>query len=240
MNTYQLNQRTVMEYFERSIFYERNCNNEYIKMQQRGNLESMTGLEYAEPVSQYDTSFLIRKQYRDGPNKVKLLALYYVKCSGVPSAEGEGTVYPLPDIQSVFRYHSMTALSCLQDAIQDLAEHAEYSPGRPYTWKNLPEPPQTTSTPYPDLVRAALGQTERNHMFQLEQEQLAQARAAASSSTLHNSLSIPPQLQAQTYQGTPNHGYHGQQLQQVPLYQQQQSHSGRSTPQSSQHQQFHG
>ena len=63
----------------------------------------MTGIEFEvdSETSKDEFYFLIRKQFRENASSARTLACYYVV--GVdPSGMARGTVYPLPDMHSVF------------------------------------------------------------------------------------------------------------------------------------------
>lgn len=139
LDAYQLNRNTVLDYFRHSEFYDRTCNNETALMQQfdHTKLKLMTGIEYQVDTSINDPSyFLISKQYRESPKIVKTLVLYYIVGQDPLDQTGikRGTVFPLPDMYSVFRYNMESALYYVNSAFEELADNISYEVGQPYTW----------------------------------------------------------------------------------------------------------
>lgn len=139
VNTWPLNRMTVLDYFRYSDFYDRSCNNEQLIMQQNvvdaSKITHMVGLEYEVDAShpRNEHYFLIRKQYRSSPRDVQVLALYYVVgLDPPPGAHGppRGTVFPLPDLQSVFVCNLQTCMHHTIEAFRALAAVARPSPER--------------------------------------------------------------------------------------------------------------
>ena len=67
-----LNPSNVLEYFAESIFYDRQCNNEIIRMQRLNpdQLLGMQGVEYVLLIAQEPILYVIRKQHRTSPTQV--------------------------------------------------------------------------------------------------------------------------------------------------------------------------
>ena len=67
-----LNPSNVLEYFAESIFYERQCNNEIIRMQRLNpdQMLNMVGPEYVLLIAQEPILYVIRKQHRTSPTQV--------------------------------------------------------------------------------------------------------------------------------------------------------------------------
>jgi hypothetical protein len=86
----------------------------------------MVGVEY-EVMGDASTSdpsyFVIRKQWRESASSTRLLAAYYVV--GIepptPHAPARGTVFPLPDLHSVFAFNLTTALFYLKHSVEAMA-----------------------------------------------------------------------------------------------------------------------
>lgn len=70
-----------------------------------------------------ESYFLIRKHYRDGPSAVRTLTLYFVVGADLPGGSARGTVFPLPDMHSVFAYNLVrsTCPCCCFELLLDLA-----------------------------------------------------------------------------------------------------------------------
>ncbi|KAH3859369.1 hypothetical protein DPMN_102089, partial [Dreissena polymorpha] len=88
-----LNPGNILDYFsERSNpFYDRQCNNELIKMQRlsQDQLANMTGIEYVLLHVQEPILYIIRKQYRQSPTQVVPQTDYYIIA---------GVVHQAPDL----------------------------------------------------------------------------------------------------------------------------------------------
>ncbi|KAK4534548.1 hypothetical protein CDCA_CDCA02G0573 [Cyanidium caldarium] len=125
---FPLTEDTVMDYFARSPFYDRQCNNEVIRMQRNLQLpaapggagmddwlRSMVGVEYVSvgpeerpplPVEYVHNLFVIRKQWRRAPDIADVLASYYVL---------NGSVYQAPTVVDV-------VLGAVEQSLQFLAD----------------------------------------------------------------------------------------------------------------------
>lgn len=135
-----LNRDNVMVYFsERSNpFYDRQCNNEIIKMQRLStdHLQNMVGTEYILLHFQEQILYVIRKQHRSSPTQVTPLADYYIVA---------GTVYCAPDIRSVVNSRLTTSLHHLQCAFTEAASYSRYHPSKGYWWQFKDESETETS-----------------------------------------------------------------------------------------------
>ncbi|OAG29891.1 mediator of RNA polymerase II transcription subunit 6 [Nematocida displodere] len=97
-----LTSETALSYFSLSQFYDRNCNNEVLKMQTMHNplagggefLQKMAGIQYVIDHAEEPQLFLIKKCERLSPEKVFVLDYYYII---------HGTVYQAPTEKEVSR-----------------------------------------------------------------------------------------------------------------------------------------
>ena len=74
-----LNEQNVLDYFARSDFYDKSCNNEQLKMQNQSidSLRSMVGLEYSTIRTGHEPRlFVLVKQRRASPAAAEKLAIY--------------------------------------------------------------------------------------------------------------------------------------------------------------------
>lgn len=98
LNTYPLDRNLVFDYFALSPFYEWTCNNEQLRLRSihpldASHLSKMTGTEYTLSEATEPHLFVIRKQKRDGPEKVTPMLTYYVL---------DGSIYQAPQLCNVF------------------------------------------------------------------------------------------------------------------------------------------
>jgi mediator of RNA polymerase II transcription subunit 6 len=93
LQNYRLNIENVLDYFYLSPFYDKNSNNEIIKMQHLDSklLKGMTGVEY-NLEDGYDDLYILSKIRRFSQNNFEILNYYYILI---------GTIYQCPDIGSV-------------------------------------------------------------------------------------------------------------------------------------------
>lgn len=129
---HQLNAANILQYFCHlsNPFYDRECNNEVVRMQGLGldRLSSLLGIEYCLHYYQEPSLFVIRKQDRINPSEVMPLAYYYVV---------NGVVRQCPDLGTLMnsRIHSISAN--LDKIIQELAPCARFHPSDgSYSWRN--------------------------------------------------------------------------------------------------------
>ncbi|XP_060601728.1 mediator of RNA polymerase II transcription subunit 6-like isoform X1 [Ruditapes philippinarum] len=124
-----LNAGNVLDYFsERSNpFYDRQCNNEIIKMQRlsQDHLVNMTGTEYIVLHVQEPILYIIRKQYRHSQQHVTPQVDYYIIA---------GTVYQAPDLGSVLNCRLVNSVHNLQSAFEEAQSFSRYHPSKGYWW----------------------------------------------------------------------------------------------------------
>lgn len=125
-----LNQHNVMDYFsERSNpFYDRQCNNEVIKMQRLNpeQIRSMTGIEYELLHAMEPILYVIRKQNRHSPAQVVPITDYYIIA---------GIVYQAPDLISVINARLLNAVHNLEMAFEEAQSFSRYHPSKGYWWQ---------------------------------------------------------------------------------------------------------
>ncbi|WMV57565.1 hypothetical protein MTR67_050950 [Solanum verrucosum] len=98
LNTYPLDRNLVFDYFALSPFYDWTCNNEQLRSRSIhpldiSQLSKMTGSEYMLSEVMEPHLFVIRKQKRDGPEKVTPMLTYYIL---------DGSIYQAPQLCNVF------------------------------------------------------------------------------------------------------------------------------------------
>ncbi|XP_076069007.1 mediator complex subunit 6 [Oratosquilla oratoria] len=135
-----LNASNIMDYFaERSNpFYSRDCNNEFIKMQQNTRIDQLThmqGIEYMLLHTQEPILYIIRKQHRYSPTQVTPLANYHII---------GGQIFQTPDLGSVINSRLLSTVNHLYSAFVDMQSYSQYHPSKGYWWhfRNQPEAQQ--------------------------------------------------------------------------------------------------
>ncbi|CAL9162594.1 unnamed protein product [Musa hybrid cultivar] len=121
LNTYPLDRNLIFDYFALSPFYDWSCNNEQLRARSIhpldiSHLSKMTGTEYALSEVMEPNLFVIRKQKRDGPERVNPMLTYYIL---------DGSVYQAPQLSSVFAARIGRALYHISKAFNTAASKLE-------------------------------------------------------------------------------------------------------------------
>ncbi|KAG0719036.1 Mediator of RNA polymerase II transcription subunit 6 [Chionoecetes opilio] len=110
-------------------FYSRDCNNEFIKMQQNTRVDQLThmqGVEYILLHTQEPILYIVRKQNRYSPTQVTPLANYHII---------GGQVFQTPDLGSIINSRMLSAVSNLNGAFTELQMYSHYHPSKGYWWQ---------------------------------------------------------------------------------------------------------
>ncbi|KAL3624663.1 hypothetical protein CASFOL_031331 [Castilleja foliolosa] len=121
LNTYPLDRNLVFDYFALSPFYDYSCNNEQLRLRaihplDISNLSKMTGMEFMLSEVLEPHLFVIRKQKRDGPEKVTPMLTYYIL---------DGSIYQAPQLCNVFASRVGRALYHISKAFNTAASKLE-------------------------------------------------------------------------------------------------------------------
>ncbi|XP_076934839.1 mediator of RNA polymerase II transcription subunit 6-like [Bidens hawaiensis] len=121
LNTYPLDRNLVFDYFALSPFYDYTCNNEQLRMRSihpldLSHLSKMTGIEFMVSEVMEPHLFVMRKQKRDGPEKVTPMLTYYVL---------DGSIYQAPQLCNVFAARVGRALYYISKAFTTAASKLE-------------------------------------------------------------------------------------------------------------------
>uniref|UniRef100_A0A5K3EZL1 Mediator of RNA polymerase II transcription subunit 6 n=1 Tax=Mesocestoides corti TaxID=53468 RepID=A0A5K3EZL1_MESCO len=132
ISPHQLNSTNILQYFCHlsNPFYDRECNNEVIRMQglSQDKLTTLCGIEFYLYCSQEPMLFVIRKQERLSPSEVVPLAYYYVI---------NGIVRQAPDLSTLINSRLHTITAGLNKTFQTLAPYARFHPSDgSYTWED--------------------------------------------------------------------------------------------------------
>ncbi|KAM3747457.1 hypothetical protein ACB098_05G036700 [Castanea mollissima] len=124
LNTYRLDRNLVFDYFALSPFYDWTCNNEQLRMRSMhplnlSHLSKMTGTEYMLYEVMEPHLFVIRKQKRDGPEKVTPMLTYYIL---------DGSIYQAPQLcNSRSLYHISKAFTIAASKLEKIGFDADES-----------------------------------------------------------------------------------------------------------------
>lgn len=170
LQSFPLNQHTVLHYFALSPFYDRTSNNEKLKMQKLefDQLKHMRGVEYEylptadTPQGQLQNFFLVRKQYRTSPTEVRPLALYYIL---------DGTVYQAPNIRAILLSRLEKCSFHVNKAFNELEKGVEFGPSEGYAWDFSTEEDKMDPIPSVELAHRLKRKAEED-----EQQRRTSAR----------------------------------------------------------------
>ncbi|CAK5265258.1 unnamed protein product [Mycena citricolor] len=131
-----LNAENVFEYFTTSMFYDKQSNNQVLRMQtmhtgtaianEAEELKRFTGIEFAVVDSQPPSLFIIHKRERLSPDQVRPLVAYFVI---------NNRIYQSPDVYTLLSNRLLTSLSALQSSLDTLrARRPDYLPRTGFIW----------------------------------------------------------------------------------------------------------
>ncbi|KAK7848838.1 mediator of rna polymerase ii transcription subunit 6 [Quercus suber] len=121
LNTYPLDRNLVFDYFALSPFYDWTCNNEQLRMRSihpldLSHLSKISGTKHMLYEVMEPHLFVIRKQKRDGPEKVTPMLTYYIL---------DGSIYQAPQLCNVFAARISRSLYYISKAFTIAASKLE-------------------------------------------------------------------------------------------------------------------
>ncbi|KAG5715253.1 Mediator of RNA polymerase II transcription subunit 6 [Termitomyces sp. T112] len=131
-----LTAENVFDYFATSMFYDKQSNNQVLRMQtihsglpvvnEAEELKRFTGVEFAVVHAQPPSLFIIQKRERLSPEEVRPMAAYFVI---------NNRIYQSPDVYTVLSNRLLTALHSLQTSLDILRSHRpDYTPRTGFVW----------------------------------------------------------------------------------------------------------
>ncbi|KAF8736736.1 hypothetical protein AX14_014059 [Amanita brunnescens Koide BX004] len=131
-----LTTENVFEYFATSMFYDKQSNNQVLRMQtmhtgqsianEAEELKRFTGIEFSLAHSQPPSFFVIQKRERLSPDEVIPLASYFIM---------NNRIYQAPDLYTVLSNRLLTSLHSLQASLDTLRKYRpEYTPRTGFAW----------------------------------------------------------------------------------------------------------
>ncbi|KAJ7071505.1 MED6-domain-containing protein [Mycena amicta] len=143
-----LTAENVFEYFTTSMFYDKQSNNQVLRMQtmhtgtaianEPEELKRFTGVEFAVVHSEPPSFFIVHKRERLSPDEVRPLAAYFVM---------NNRIYQSPDVYTVLSNRLLTSLCSLQTSLDILrSRRPDYIPRTGFVWPivDSSSTPQTT------------------------------------------------------------------------------------------------
>ncbi|OCH96685.1 MED6-domain-containing protein [Obba rivulosa] len=131
-----LTNENVFEYFATSMFYDKQSNNQVLRMQtmhtgvplqnEAEELKRFTGIEFAVVHSEPPNFFIIHKRERLSPEEVRPLAVYFIT---------NNRIYQAPDLYTLISNRLLTSLHALQSSLDILRSHRPvYTPRTGFAW----------------------------------------------------------------------------------------------------------
>ncbi|KAJ6627285.1 MED6 mediator sub complex component-domain-containing protein [Mycena sp. CBHHK59/15] len=131
-----LTTKNVFEYFTTSMFYDKQSNNQVLRMQtmhtgtaivnEAEELRRFTGVEFAVVHAQPPSMFIIHKRERLSPDDVRPLAAYFIM---------NNRIYQSPDVYTVLSNRLLTSLCSLQSSLDILrSRRPDYIPRTGFVW----------------------------------------------------------------------------------------------------------
>ncbi|KAI0768572.1 MED6-domain-containing protein [Trametes elegans] len=139
-----LTAENAFEYFATSMFYDKQSNNQVLRMQtmhtgvplanEAEELRRFKGIEFALVHAEPPSLFIIHKRDRLSPDEVRPLAVYFIL---------NNRIYQSPDVYTLISNRLLTSLHSLQKSLDTLRTHRPaYTPRTGFVWP-IEEPPST-------------------------------------------------------------------------------------------------
>ncbi|EPQ60988.1 MED6-domain-containing protein [Gloeophyllum trabeum ATCC 11539] len=131
-----LTAENVFDYFATSMFYDKQSNNQVLRMQtmhtgqpllnEAEELKRFTGIEFAVVHAQPPSLFIIHKRERLSPEYVRPLAAYFIM---------NNRIYQSPDVYTVLSNRLLATVNALQSSLDTLRKHRpDYTPRTGFIW----------------------------------------------------------------------------------------------------------
>ncbi|KAL0569689.1 Mediator of RNA polymerase II transcription subunit 6 [Marasmius crinis-equi] len=175
-----LTTENVFEYFTTSMFYDKQSNNQVLRMQtihtgmplvnEAEELKRFTGVEFAVVHAQPPSLFIIHKRERFSPEEVKPLAAYFIM---------NNRIYQSPDIYTVLSNRLLTSLCSIQTSLETLRRHRpDYTPRTGFVW------------PIVDPSLSTDGNKKQDDLNSQDEQEISSASDSKASSTSGSSKKL--------------------------------------------------
>ncbi|KAF8481313.1 MED6-domain-containing protein [Russula ochroleuca] len=184
-----LTAENVFDYFASSMFYDKQSNNQVLRMQtmhtgmpisnEAEELKRFTGVEFAVVHAQPPSLFIIHKRERFSPEEVRPLQAYFII---------NNRIYQSPDMYTVLSNRLLTSLYSLESSLDILRKYKpDYTPRSGFAWpiaettqdrtageasnkKQTDDPTTTATTSTAAATAASLPDTDPELVKKLEKE----------------------------------------------------------------------
>ncbi|KAF8559348.1 MED6-domain-containing protein [Imleria badia] len=148
-----LSTENVFDYFATSMFYDKQSNNQVLRMQtihtgtpilnEAEELRRFTGIEFALAHASPPSLFIVHKRERLSPDQVRSLAAYFII---------NNRIYQSPDVYTLLSNRLLTSLNALQSSLDLLRRHRpDYTPRSGFVWPIIDSSLPDTPAKKPDL-----------------------------------------------------------------------------------------
>uniref|UniRef100_A0A0W0FXZ7 Mediator of RNA polymerase II transcription subunit 6 n=1 Tax=Moniliophthora roreri TaxID=221103 RepID=A0A0W0FXZ7_MONRR len=122
-----LTTENVFEYFTTSMFYDKQSNNQVLRMQTiHTGMPVVNEAEELKRVMPPPSLFIIHKRERLSPEEVKPLAAYFIM---------NNRIYQAPDVYTVLSNRLLTSIYSIQTSLETLRTHRpDYTPRTGFVW----------------------------------------------------------------------------------------------------------
>ncbi|KAI0815332.1 MED6 mediator sub complex component-domain-containing protein [Irpex lacteus] len=131
-----LTNENVFDYFATSMFYDKQSNNQVLRMQtmhtgiplqnEAEELRRFTGIEFAVVHAQPPSFFVIHKRERLSPDEVRPMVAYFIM---------NNRIYQSPDVYTLVSNRLLTSLHSLQNSLDTLRQNRPaYTPRTGFVW----------------------------------------------------------------------------------------------------------
>ncbi|KAA1468523.1 MED6-domain-containing protein [Dentipellis sp. KUC8613] len=131
-----LTAENVFDYFATSMFYDKQSNNQVLRMQtmhtgmpianEAEELRRFTGVEFAVVHAEPPSFFIIHKRERISPDEARPMAAYFIM---------NNRIYQSPDVYTVLSNRLLTSLNSLQSSLDILRKYKpDYTPRTGFVW----------------------------------------------------------------------------------------------------------
>ncbi|KAF8446206.1 MED6 mediator sub complex component-domain-containing protein [Boletus edulis BED1] len=148
-----LSTENVFDYFATSMFYDKQSNNQVLRMQtvhtgtpilnEAEELKRFTGIEFALAHASPPSLFIVHKRERLSPDQVRPLAAYFII---------NNRIYQSPDVYTLLSNRLLTSLNALQSSLDLLRRHRpDYTPRSGFVWPIIDSSLPDTQPKKPDI-----------------------------------------------------------------------------------------
>ncbi|KAI0067768.1 MED6-domain-containing protein [Artomyces pyxidatus] len=200
-----LTAENVFDYFASSMFYDKQSNNQVLRMQtmhtgmpianEAEELKRFTGVEFTVVHAEPPSLFIIHKRERISPDETRPLAAYFIM---------NNRIYQSPDMYNVLSNRLLTSLYSLQSSLDILRKYKpDYTPRTGFAWPiELSNAEDANKTRRPeDNVASAESEQDLEGALEKEKSSLSAAsKKLQNTALLFNAMRTTAAHSSQTFE----------------------------------------